>query len=585
MAKETSIGIKLIADLKEYQANMQKAQTTAGKFGSKMSDTASLMKSLVPALSFAAVAAGATYAFNKIMSGTDAMADRFEFAMAGMNNGLDFFWKTLASGDWTNFWSNFKSAIDVGYEYAAMIDAVQDKTRSLTMVESDARAEALKLEEMLKNKGLSNADRLKAGQDRIALEVKLSKTRKKIAEEELAAELLMGAQRTGLSNDQLLATAKDIDSEAKLTAAAYNAKKAQLEKMKRANVQMAGGSTYGGGSYIQLEDTAEMKQMRKELEAAPVLVKNYASALSSYGNLTQEMMDRLAAAYVKRNEAENSAAENTKKTRTMVNSLLADGNEELSKEINLRNKLAAITSEKSATSNMGSISTIKATSVSGPSVNTSELQAYGFMGDMLEANTEKAKQLNDELGADKIQERSDNIMSLSNSFGTLGNAIGGAAGSFLGMVSTILGLIPTLIAQISALTVAQVSSSNSITMAKGSEAIASGTAASQSVPFPLNLIALAATIASIVAALATNIKGKHAFGGVIPGTSFSGDNILTRVNSGEEVLTANDPRHIKNRPSTGSGGGAVTIVSEAKIKGEDLYILLKKTEQRIARRT
>lgn len=205
------------------------------------------------------------------------------------------------------------------------------------------------------------------------------------------------------------------------------------------------------------------------------------------------------------------------------------------------------------------------------------------MNSSLQTQAEKIKGIREETN----QLQTEKILSLSDSFGSLGNSIGGATGEFFTMVSSILSMIPTLIAQISALTVAQVSGSQAITAAKGSEAIASGTAASQSVPFPLNLIALAATIGAIISALATPIKGKHAFGGVIPGTSFAGDKVLTRVNSGEEILTANDPRHVKNggKNTTGSGITEVTIMNEAKMKGEDIYILMKKVEKRIARRT
>jgi len=208
---------------------------------------------------------------------------------------------------------------------------------------------------------------------------------------------------------------------------------------------------------------------------------------------------------------------------------------------------------------------------------------FDNMGDSIDANKERLSKFRKEWQA--FNDQPSNLEILSGQFDMLGNSIGGAAGSFLNMVSTILGLIPTLIAQIAALTTAQVSSSATVTAAKSTEAIASGTAASQSVPFPLNLIALAVTIGSIVAALATGVKG-FATGGVVPGSSFNGDKVLARVNSGEEILTASDPRHRNNRGSSGSGGSSeISIINEARIKGEDIYILMKKHERRLSRRT
>ena len=87
-----------------------------------------------------------------------------------------------------------------------------------------------------------------------------------------------------------------------------------------------------------------------------------------------------------------------------------------------------------------------------------------------------------------------------------------------------------------ALAVAQFAFSSGAAIAKGiSEASAAG-------PFPYNLAAIATTVATILANLATarkffNESNKYATGGIVPGNSYSGDNITARVNSGEMILT------------------------------------------------
>lgn len=71
-------------------------------------------------------------------------------------------------------------------------------------------------------------------------------------------------------------------------------------------------------------------------------------------------------------------------------------------------------------------------------------------------------------------------------------------------------------------------------------AIAEGVAAAQDVPYPANLVAVATTVATIMANIATaisTVKGaKFAEGGIVAGTSYYGDQVNARLNSGEMVL-------------------------------------------------
>lgn len=73
------------------------------------------------------------------------------------------------------------------------------------------------------------------------------------------------------------------------------------------------------------------------------------------------------------------------------------------------------------------------------------------------------------------------------------------------------------------------------TAAKSGEAVANATASGAKLAYPANLIAIATGVAAVVAALA--IVGSFATGGVVGGTSFSGDKLTARVNSGEMILT------------------------------------------------
>lgn len=84
-------------------------------------------------------------------------------------------------------------------------------------------------------------------------------------------------------------------------------------------------------------------------------------------------------------------------------------------------------------------------------------------------------------------------------------------------------------------TVANTGVTISNVVAKEGEAISSATASGAKLPFPANLIAIAAGVSAVLAALAA-ISG-FASGGVVGGGSTFGDRKFARVNSGEMILT------------------------------------------------
>lgn len=89
-------------------------------------------------------------------------------------------------------------------------------------------------------------------------------------------------------------------------------------------------------------------------------------------------------------------------------------------------------------------------------------------------------------------------------------------------------------------------------------AIAQGTAQAMSVPFPANIAAIVTTVATIAANIATAIstikQAEFATGGIVGGTSYTGDNVPVRVNSGEMILNREQQTRLFEIANT---GGAV----------------------------
>ncbi len=88
-------------------------------------------------------------------------------------------------------------------------------------------------------------------------------------------------------------------------------------------------------------------------------------------------------------------------------------------------------------------------------------------------------------------------------------------------------------------------------------ALASGIAQSQSVPFPANIAAIATTIGTVLGGIAsaiTTVKGaKFEHGGIVGGTSYTGDHVPVMANSREMYLNLDQQTTLFSALSSGDG--------------------------------
>ena len=101
--------------------------------------------------------------------------------------------------------------------------------------------------------------------------------------------------------------------------------------------------------------------------------------------------------------------------------------------------------------------------------------------------------------------------------------------------------------------------------ASAGEAVANATASAAKMPFPYNLPAIAASIASVLGALGN--MNKFAKGGIVGGNSTRGDHNIVRANSGEMILNKAQQGTLFNILN-GKGGMGGNV--EFKIRGADL---------------
>ena len=126
----------------------------------------------------------------------------------------------------------------------------------------------------------------------------------------------------------------------------------------------------------------------------------------------------------------------------------------------------------------------------------------------------------------------------------------------------------------------EVANSSAKTIASSKEAIAGVTASGAKMKFPLNLVAIAAGVAAVIAALAT-ISGSFADGGIIQGANTHGDQLLARVNAGEMILNGSQQRNLFNLLDGGTGSNMSGQV-EFKISGSALKGVLRNYDNKMS---
>ncbi len=165
--------------------------------------------------------------------------------------------------------------------------------------------------------------------------------------------------------------------------------------------------------------------------------------------------------------------------------------------------------------------------------------------------------------ADDIKTKYENLSNAAQSVGSVFSSLGDVSNdSFLSMVGTISGAVANILPQV-----------GKLIPAFQAQAVAAGTANAAATPFPMNLIAIASIITSIISVFSS--LPKFADGGIVQGKSF-GDYNLARVNGGEMILNSTQQGRLWNtiQQGTTSTNAPMNGSVQFKISGKELVGVL-----------
>ena len=593
MAKNSDIVARLRLNADDYNAKLEKAKQSTRNFGKSgstaMGGLLDSFKKLLPAIT---AAAAAQQSFQRIIGSSQTIGDAYTRTIEAAKASVDEFFYALGSGDFSGFNRGLMEVIRNAKEAATALDQLSNTQMAYDFMTSENMATFRNALTIAKDKGKGMGER----QEALGVAEGVLKT--------------MEEHTDNLMNQVVGTISKVVASKSNV----LGAEDISIEDLKRIiSVDLAGNPA------LEREKLAARykEYLRRTAEEVDPYSNefSYTQAWSQGGQQavrnTKYDPDRAANALKNLNEEFKDAIIYNAALEKADDEWLRNLLDTYSKAQNIYRALSEPKMgilEARASLNAGT-KTPKLTAAQQAQFNYSDPNYYFGLGakdwatprdihdveaiddpyiyEMDEALPEVQKEL--EKTATWADTATTAIDALSSAMGSLSGVVGEDAGAWLQWGTNLLQVIAQAIPSIAALTTANTAKAASdatgataatanaaATTAKAAadataataataNAAAEGAGAVAGIPVAGPALAVAA-VASIVAALAAVPKFAH--GGIVPGASMTGDNMLIRANSGEMVLTRQQQNLLASRLD--NGGNRVEFV----IKGSNLVGIL-----------
>jgi hypothetical protein len=319
MAGKIKVGVELSLEAQKYKAELDAAAKANAKFErdtrAKTREVERNFKMVTIAMAKVTAAIIAIKvgweAYGKVMSSTNATADKFEEIMEGLRQGVESVKRSIVTFDFKDLIKNFKDAVDEGRRYAATLDDIDEETRALKIAESDANDEIIKQKLIQNNATKSLQERIKAGKRIVELEKELTEIRLGIADQAYRNELKNIASITHLTEEEVEAYMRGdgvIVAKIKL-GESINAEIVTREKLRIKTLQ--------GIKLTDEESKLYRDLLVKQKEGLSTEEERLAFAAKMMA--TDDKLNLAVAKYVELGNARRSGDENTLRVQTKLN--------------------------------------------------------------------------------------------------------------------------------------------------------------------------------------------------------------------------------------------------------------------------
>lgn len=524
---------RLLLNTSDYDSKLKKAKGSTQDFGATIGGKVAGMVG-----KFAAgigVAMGGVEAFNRVIQSSQTLGDSWNNTINACKSSVDVFFQSLATGNWDAFNGGLLQTISNMRNVSAMQDMLADAKLTMGFDMKQFEREYVRLEGIIDDETKSKGEREAAFADMEALIGRFKDRVQKTAAG--AAETLVAEMNAKFGQNFTLADLEKYITEVNNeflnteTLQRLNKYKEELTKF------TPGGSRAVNGGYVLtkkqfMEQNAELEKMRL-LQDDNDESRQRMLAQLEYANDLYRQADE----YLKRSlEKQNKIINLNKRGTTSVGK--AEGGTATGKNV-----FPTVVPQIQYDTPIGkkileAMNGKKFEPIEIPIVIEEDVQEEDLSGRWAE-HTKRIEDMNSALG------------STGEIFGSLGGVMASFGEDMGAWLLGTVGNIAQMIVQLNAL------------------ATANGVASASKLPFPANIAAIATVVATIASVFAS--LPKFADGGIVGGSSFFGDKLLARVNSGEMILNQGQQARLLSMTE----GGNVRVTGDVRLNGKDIYISLR----------
>lgn len=544
------------------------------------------------------LALGGIEAFNKAIGSTQTTGDAFAITVGAAKDSIDVFFRSLVSGDWTPFQNGIAATYANLKEFQLLLDELDDKKLSLGYIKAEDTRDLARFEEIAKDTTRSYEDRINAVQNYEGVVNHLNKRTQETINLEMKALNTRYSAKSGLKigDSDLKYFVKNTNFSGELTSEAsskykeYIRLKNEADKLARSAEYDAKQNGYNPSKGVQKEYADKLRVLELYKKENEFLIKQGWLAeegdegrKSTFETLKQQLQveeeiyrQQIKADKLRRTVTKGDtddillkSSKGSKSNKTTVNPSSGSIAYDQKSLAELKKKFENETNEgvRAGLRKAIELEEIKL-KIKIDGSNLEELNSNGIKSTGKSIKGELTSGVIKIKGVDPsvIESNysySDSLNTVATQLNTITNLTGEGAAAWVNWASTVMTSIATAIPMIAALTTAKNAEATA-----NAKAAATGAASSVAAIPILGPIMAVAAIGSIIAAFAS--IPKFASGGIIGGSSFIGDNMIARVNSGEMILNGTQQRNLFNlldgKGNVAGSSGEVVF----KIAGKDL---------------